>query len=142
MSTATADHLRESILDVLAQSDAPMTSAEIYEQIDSAESKQLLYAQINYLRKAGQIHSETTSTGAMLHTLIIAPADEPEPDPELEREAAPATEIATEISQTSFSLADADLHRVVWSQPHGTARRFLTITLDGGEPRLNTSGSK
>jgi hypothetical protein len=48
------NHIRESILLLLAQN-GPLTAAEIYEKIDTVETKQFLYAQINYLKKEGKI---------------------------------------------------------------------------------------
>jgi len=162
----TIDRLRESILDVLAQSEAPMTSAEIYDRIDSAESKQMLYAQINYLGKAGRIHSVTSGSGSLLHALAepvvlsasvkklmdpqlveaiesgatftdILPIEHPY-EPELEPETA---EIATDTTAPAISHADADLHRIVWSQRRKDATNYLTITLDDNQPRMTISGS-
>ena len=150
MSTShtPAEHLRECILHVLAAAKIPLTSAEIYDQVDSAESRQAVAAQINYLKKSGEIDSWQTDAGVMRHALVThqwTPASDPalgasstvetsdyQPESDADRE---------QPSPSPLDLPDADLHRIVWSQPNGNATRFLTLTVNDDQPRLNTSGA-
>lgn len=90
-------------------------------------------AQINYLKKAGKIASGMNGDGTALHTLAdLAPMTEPAPEAETDRD---------QPSAPTLDLPDADLHRIVWSQPHGNATRFLTLTVNDDQPRLDTSGA-
>ena len=130
--TTPAEHLRTSILDVLASAETPLSSAEIYERVDCAESKQSVAAQINYLKKAGKVASGMNSDGTSLHMLAV-PVSEPLPVADQGAEIDAAT--------PTFDLPDADLHRIVWSRPHGNAPRFLTLTIDADQPRLHTNGA-
>ncbi|MCK7579830.1 MAG: hypothetical protein MZV65_31830 [Chromatiales bacterium] len=132
--TSTAEHLRESILAVLASSETPLSSAQIYDRVESAESKQLLYAQINYLKKTGCIASGMSEDGTAMHSLTALPPAVLAQDAEIE------ADHSQPVSPT-LELPDADLHRIVWSQPHGNATRFLTLTVNDDQPRLNTSGA-
>ncbi|MCK7581058.1 MAG: hypothetical protein MZV65_39635 [Chromatiales bacterium] len=143
--SATAEHLRDAILAALAKSETSMSSAEIYECIDIAESRQAVAAQINHLKKAGKIDSWQTDAGVMRHMLAVPASAMPASDPAPGASSAIETsDHQTEVDQPSPSpldLPDVDLHRIVWSQPHGNATRFLTLTIADDQPRLNTSGA-
>ena len=151
MSTShtPAEHLRECILHVLAAAKAPLTSAEIYDQIDSAESRQAVAAQINYLKKAGKVASGMNSDGTSLHMLadlpsVLSKSVQKRLDVQLADTLEAEAEIKAEQSAAAtptLDLPDADLHRIVWSQPSGNTTRFLTLTITDDQPRLNTSGA-
>lgn len=141
-SHTTAEHLRDAILAALAQSETPLTTAEIFARVDSAESKQAVAAQINHLKKAGKIDSWQTDAGVMRHTLAVPTHVMPASDPTTGANSTAETDTdSDQPSSSPFDLPDADLHRIVWSQPHGNATRFLTLTIADDQPRLNTSGA-
>ncbi|MCK7461156.1 MAG: hypothetical protein MZU84_03365 [Sphingobacterium sp.] len=87
----------------------------------------------------------------MRHTLAVPthvmPAADPAPGASSTVETSDhQTETETDAdrdqpSSSPLGLPDADLHRIVWSQPHGNAVRFLTLTVNDDQPRLNTSGA-
>lgn len=118
-----ADQLCEEILSVLAKATAPLKASEIYERAAYAENKQLLFSQVNRLKKEGKIVGEMSSDGTNKYSL--APA---------------ATPAAAEkaIEKTAVKTAP---NRLVWTQPHGEATRYLTLMIDENQPRIVASAA-
>ena len=114
---SAADHIREEILLLLAQNGS-LTAAEIYEKIDIAETKQFLYAQINYLKKEGKILPSAKEAGQPAYSL-----------------AKPLKEIAEDEAIkngiTPYTVSHSSSHRFTWmrqNNPHGLS---IVIKDDG-----------
>ena len=147
---SAADHIRESILLLLAQNGS-LTATEIYEKIDTIETRQFLYAQINYLKKEGKITGELGGSDAPVRYKLTKPLKEIAEDEAVKNgmrhlsvqenaaegltdESALPTEFVVEISTAhrfvweildkkhSFTLA---LKNGMW---HLTARRSIPVT--------------
>ena len=119
---SAADHIRESILLLLAQNEA-LTAAEIYEKIDIAETKQFLYAQINYLKKDGKIEGSGTPVQYKLAKPLKKIVEDEAVKNGMRNLSVPDDE--------PYAMSHASSHRFTWvrqNNPHGLS---LVIKDDG-----------
>jgi hypothetical protein len=149
---SAAEHTRESILTLLAK-DGPLTAGEIYEKIDTIDTRQFLYAQINYLKKEGKIRSELGKViaeqgkGEPTRYSFAKPLKELVEDEAVKNGmwhlSVPAEPEPPQSEPEGYSMESASTHRFTWDHPnheHGmslvikgdtaylSARRIFTVT--------------
>jgi hypothetical protein len=120
---SAAEHIRESILLLLAQNGS-LTAAEIYGKIDTIETRQFLYAQINYLKKEGKILAEQGKTvadkgvGEPTHYKLAKPLKEIVADEAVKNGmwhlSVPDTQTEESIVPNEFVVDVRTVHRLVW----------------------------
>ena len=122
---SAADHIREEILLLLAQNGS-LTAAEIYEKIDIAETKQFLYAQINYLKKEGKILPSAKEAGQPAYSLAKSLKEI------TEDEAVKNGMWHLSVpNETPYTVSHSSSHRFTWmrqNNPHGLS---IVIKDDG-----------
>ena len=119
---SAADHIREEILLLLAQNGS-LTAAEIYEKIDIAETKQFLYAQINYLKKDGKIEGSGTPVQYKLAKPLKKIVEDEAVKNGMWHLSVP--------NETPYTVSHSSSHRFTWmrqNNPHGLS---IVIKDDG-----------
>ena len=123
---STADHIRESILLLLAQNGS-LTATEIYEKIDTIETRQFLYAQINYLKKEGKITGELGGSDAPVRYKLTKPLKEIAEDEAVKN----GMRHLSVPDETPYTVSHSSSHRFTWmrqNNPHGLS---IVIKDDG-----------
>ena len=123
---STADHIRESILLLLAQNGS-LTATEIYEKIDTIETRQFLYAQINYLKKEGKITGELGGSDAPVRYKLTKPLKEIAEDEAVKN----GMRHLSVPDETPYTMSHSSSHRFTWmrqNNPHGLS---IVIKDDG-----------
>ncbi len=119
----TAEQIREAILLCLAQAEDALTPAEIYDRVDYVESKQMLYAQINYLKREGEIYSETGEHAPPSYRLAEV------------IDVLPDDAINDMVEVDEYSLQVNQSSRFVWFHP--STAYDLAVTIKDGQAKLS-----
>ena len=122
---SAAEHIRESILLLLAQNGS-LTAAEIYEKIDTIETRQFLYAQINYLKKEGKILSSAKEAGQPAYSLAKSLKEIAE-DEAVKNE----TRHLSVPNETPYTMSHSSSHRFTWLRQNNPHSLSLVIKDDG-----------
>ena len=127
MSTSTnnlngVERVRESILLLLAQSGS-LTAAEIYEKIDTVETRQLLYAQINFLKKEGKIDG----SGAPVQYTLVKPLKEIAEDEAVKN----GMRHLSVPDETPYTMSHSSSHRFTWVRQNNPHSLSLVVKDDG-----------
>ena len=123
---STADHIRESILLLLAQNGS-LTATEIYEKIDTIETRQFLYAQINYLKKEGKITGELGGSDAPVRYKLTKPLKEIAEDEAVKN----GMRHLSVPNETPYTVSHSSSHRFTWVRQNNPHSMSLVIKDDG-----------
>lgn len=123
---SAAEHIRESILLLLAQNGS-LTAAEIYEKIDTIETRQFLYAQINYLKKDGKISGELGGSDAPVRYKLAKSLKEIAEDEAVKN----GMWHLSVPNETPYTMSRSSSHRFTWVQQNNPHSLSLVIKDDG-----------